>query len=211
MSERTRQIVRFMLAALLCLPVLVRADVFVRDDIILDPTPQRFSVCHGHTCAFVSEVGLTPEEWAEVKDSFKPCAVSPFAEQGQIRIAIAKMERLVGTAIGTSADRGRNEANDVGLHAKMDCIDESTNTTIYLTLFKRQGLLRHHDVLDRSTRGWFFLGMPHTTAVIRNHADGSLWAVDSWFLNNGEPPFIVPLGVWRRGWKPGKPMVVVEE
>ena len=92
--------------------------------------------------------------------------------------------------------------NDAGWPAEMDCIDESTNTTIYLTLFKRQGLLHHHEIMDRSTRGWFLFGMPHTTAVVNERANDSLWAVDSWFLDNGEPPFIVPLRTWRRGWKP---------
>lgn len=26
-----------------------------------------------------------------------------------------------------------------------------------------------------------------------------------WFEANGEPPYIVPLEQWRRGWKPGRP------
>ncbi len=48
----------------------------------------------------------------------------------------------------------------------MDCIDESINTTLYLTMFQKFGLLREHQVEDRATRGWFIGGWPHTTAVI---------------------------------------------
>jgi hypothetical protein len=63
-------------------------------------------------------------------------------------------------------------------------------------------LLRHHHVADRATRGWFIFGFPHTTAVIHEDARNAEWAVDSWFLDNGEPPFILPLDVWKKGWRP---------
>lgn len=111
------------------------------------------------------------------------------------------MEALIGPLTGTSNDRGRN-FQGVGTDGQMDCIDESTNTTSYLTMLVQDGLVTRHSVQDRVTRGFFIFGWPHTTAVIRDNESGERFAVDSWFLDSGEPPFILPLQVWRDGWEP---------
>jgi hypothetical protein len=79
----------------------------------------------------------------------------------------------------------------------MDCVDESTNTTTYLTMLLKDGLLKWHNVEDRATRGFFIFGWPHTTAVIRDTVTGQLYVVDSWFLDNGQPPYIQKLEDWR--------------
>ncbi|MCP3866933.1 MAG: hypothetical protein GY703_02315 [Gammaproteobacteria bacterium] len=84
----------------------------------------------------------------------------------------------------------------------MDCIDESTNTTNYLAMMQKDRLLKWHRLEDRSTRGFFIFGMPHTTAVINDRSTGLMWAVDSWFHDNGVPPEILPLDQWRGGWEP---------
>jgi hypothetical protein len=44
--------------------------------------------------------------------------------------------------------------------------------------------------------------MPHTTAVIEETASGDRYAVDSWFLDNGQPPYIARLEVWKAGGAP---------
>lgn len=206
-----RQILRLTLTLLLCLPVVSQAETFVRDDIIRNPTPQHFSVCHGYSCAHLSVVSLRPSDWNEIRAAFHSPAESAVAEREQIRNAIARMERFVGAITGTSADKGRNEPNDVGIHARMDCIDESTNSTLYLTLFAHQGLLRHHAVSDRVKRGFFPLRWPHYTAVIRDNTDGTLWAVDSWYLDNGKPPYVVPLNQWLGWWSPPDTTMAVAE
>lgn len=211
-SKNMRQILRIFPSLLICLPLISSAATFVRDDIILNPTPERFSVCHGYSCAHLSQVGLKPAQWAEIRAAFHPRAESAAVERKQIRSAIAGMERFVGEITGTSADKGRNEPNDVGIHARMDCIDESTNTTLYLTMFKRQGLIHHHEVKDRVKRGLFPFRWPHYTAVIQERADASVWAVDSWYLDNGKPPYIVPLSQWRSwGWSPDTTKVASEK
>lgn len=58
--------------------------------------------------------------------------------------------------------------------------------------------------LDREllTRGFILLGWPHTTAVISETVSGRRFAVDSWFHDNGQPPEIVALDIWRWGWSP---------
>ncbi|HXF67919.1 MAG TPA: hypothetical protein VNK67_14630 [Burkholderiales bacterium] len=180
-------------------------DTFVRDDIITEPTPSLFSVCHGRGCAVVSQVALSPEQWQRITAVFSPPPGDSAAERERIARAIAAFETVVGELTGTADDRPGNES---GGHwsSQMDCIDESTNTTSYLRMLLRAGLLRWHAVEPRATRGYFLFGWPHTTAVVRDTAGGELWAVDSFYFENGQPPVIVPLKQWRAGWRPPKPL-----
>ncbi len=176
------------------------ADVFVREDIITDPDPAQFNICYDNSCASLAWVKLSPEQWQQLRSVFAIAADAPTAEREQIRTVIAMFERIVGAMTGTAGDKGGNWAG-FGLPGQMDCIDESTNTTIYLRMLQKHGLLRWHRVLDRSTR-WSLFSWPHTTAVIEERASLRRWAVDSWFLDNGEPPFVLPLETWKSGWKP---------
>ncbi|MBZ0093609.1 MAG: hypothetical protein K8F27_15490 [Sulfuricellaceae bacterium] len=180
------------------------AEVPIRADVIADPTPGRFSVCYNNTCKELAVIGLSPPQWQSVKALFQPPPSDAAGERKIIALAVARMEQLVGPLTDTAHDKGQNADPDDGSN-EMDCIDESTNTTTYLRLFVHDGLLRWHTVEDRATRGWFLFGWPHTTAVIRERASGVSYAVDSWFLDNGQPPFILPLDEWRRGWHPPPP------
>jgi hypothetical protein len=182
------------------LPLHARADVLLRDDIITDPTWQRFSVCYDNGCRSLDQVSLTRQQWGQLRGLFIPPAGTAAEERRRIRAAIALMETFVGAATDTWRDKGGTF--NFGTSGQMDCIDESINTSLYLTMFYKYGMLRHHRVHDRATRGWFIFGWPHTTAVIREEAGNTLWAVDSWFLDNGKPPFILPLDIWKKGWKP---------
>lgn len=175
-------------------PVL--ADTFVRPDIITDPSPARFSVCSEHTCRRVTVVGLQPEQWQRERRLFLPPPLDAVQERERIAQAIALMEAMVGPLTGTEQDKGRN-FQGVGIEGQMDCIDESTNTTTYLTMLLKDGLLKWHSVEDRATRGFFIFGWPHTTAVMRDTVTGQLYSVDSWFLDNGQPPYIQKLEDWR--------------
>ena len=179
-----------------------RADVFVREDIITDPDPARFNICYDHGCASLAWVKLSPEQWQRVREVFATPADTPADERERIRFAIALFETMVGQMTGTAGEKGGNLVG-FGSPGQMDCIDESTNTTIYLLMLQKYDLLRWHRVADRATR-WSLFSWPHTTAVIEERAGLERWAVDSWFLDNGEPPFVLPLDTWRQGWKPLK-------
>ena len=170
---------------------------------IESPTPAAFSVCHSHSCQKVTNTGLTTEEWRQVRQIFIPSAKSAEAERRQIGEAIAYLERTVGRKIGTDKDRARNFSWHFGSGgSQLDCIDESTNSTTYMTLMANDGLLQWHRVSETETRGFVLFGWPHTTAVIQEKRNGNQWAVDSWFYDNGQEPAILPLSVWADGWEP---------
>jgi hypothetical protein len=176
------------------------ADVFVREDIVTDPEPARFNICYDHGCASLAWVKLDAEQWQRLRAKFAKPAATPAEEREQIRAAIGLFETIVGAMTSTASDKGGNWEG-FGLPGQMDCIDESTNTTIYLRMLQKGGMLRRHDVADRSTR-WSLFSWPHTTAVIEERASLRQWAVDSWFLDNGKPPFVLPLETWKDGWRP---------
>ena len=108
---------------------------------------------------------------------------------------------MVGKKTGTDRDKSGTFAH-LGEEGQLDCIDESINTSFYMIMMFNDGLIRSHTVEDRAHRGFFFRGWPHSSAVIRDTNTQEYFAVDSWFLDNGEPPHIIPLQKWRDGWKP---------
>jgi hypothetical protein len=178
-------------------------DWLFRQEVIADPVKGRFSVCFDHSCHTIVTQSLDSQEWSRVAALLQVPAGSPAEERAAIARAIASMETIIGRKTGTSGDQGENLPG-FGLPRQMDCIDESSNTTTYLKLLQQDGLLRYHRVLPRATRFGIFAGMPHTTAVIEETASGRRYAVDSWFFDNGQPPVIMALPVWRSGWRPGR-------
>ena len=173
-------------------------------DQISNPTPDRFSVCFQHSCAMVEHVSLTSDQWNKVASLFSPQADSAEQERRQIANAIAWLEVAVGSQIDSLDDRGGNLEGFMADGNQLDCVDESTNSTTYITMIQNAGLLKFHRVEKLATRGGIFFGgvWPHSTAVISEIDTGNKWAVDSWFFDNGEKPTVVQLRKWRTGWSP---------
>jgi hypothetical protein len=160
-------------------------------------------VCFHHGCESVKRVSLSNDHWSRLVRHFNPVAQSAADEREQIRQAVAEMEQITGELAGTSGDIAGDLASFGTLEPQMDCIDESSNTTTYLTLFEQAELLRWHTVEPRATRGYlFFGGWPHYTALVRDKRTGEQWVIDSWFRDNGELPDVVSLDIWKDGWKP---------
>lgn len=169
---------------------------------ITNPEISDFTICHGNTCRYISRTSLNDTEWNPVSGLFSTPANTPAGERERVRKAVALLEAVVGEKTGTSNDKAEN-FKGMGESGQMDCVDESTNTSVYLILLQNAGLLHWHTVDRRASRGLLSLQPPHFTAVLREKQSSERYAVDSWFLDNGEPPYIVPLSVWKGGWKPG--------
>lgn len=161
-----------------------------------------FTVCHGHGCRLRTQVSLTQPEWQPVAELFAQPAADARIERGRIAMAIGILEAAVGPKAGTAGDRG-GTFNAVSGNDQLDCYDETTNTSVYLTLLAQAGYLRWHKLEGWAGRGAMLDGAwPHQTAVILEIANKRAWAVDSWFEDNGRAAHVVPLEVWRDGWKP---------
>ncbi|GMQ89446.1 MAG: hypothetical protein BMS9Abin09_0932 [Gammaproteobacteria bacterium] len=158
--------------------------------------PPPFYSCTDYHCDEGETVSLSTRQWDQIRSLFSSPR-SAAQERQQIRKAIALLEVQVGSITGTSRDLAKNVAGS-GQPGQLDCISESKNTTTYLQLISSDGLLQWHAVEERRLRHPWILDM-HWAAVIRDkHADRR-YAVDSWFLDNGQPPYIQPLDQWLSG------------
>lgn len=170
-----------------------------------DVTPMGFTICHGYGCLARSAAALSPAEWRTILRLFGPESPDASIERARIAQAVALFERAVGPRTGTANDAPGAPFNlaDFG---QLDCVDESINTSVYLTMLHRAGLLRWHEPADPARRGHFYTWNIHFTATLRERRTGDYYAVDSWFLANGEPAVVIPLATWRDGWRPGDPV-----
>ncbi len=164
-------------------------------------TPAGFDMCHGGGCAEVSHVALSAEEWQQVLAVFQPLPQTAAAERSCIAQALGVMETLVGAKTATSTDRAGTFGNSA-YPGQLDCNDEAINTSNYLKMLQQAGVLRFHALIDIHRRGYFVHGWPHSTAAIQELASGERYAVDSWFYDNGAPAQVVPMELWKSGWKP---------
>lgn len=165
------------------------------------PTPDAFSVCHDLSCHSVSDLSLTGDEWLQIKQLFTPAAKEAETERQQVQQAIALMEQVVGQKIGTAGDLAKNRL--IGSReGQLDCIDEATNTTVYLRILESEGILRWHQTAPRTSRGLLIGRAPHNTATLIDTQTTVRYAVDAWYFDNGEPPAIVTLESWKQGWQP---------
>ncbi|MGZ9107435.1 MAG: hypothetical protein ACXW4B_01295 [Micavibrio sp.] len=168
------------------------------------PETDDFQHCRGYGCAFRDRVSLDKNEWRQVKGQFRNVKNAD-QERQAIGRTIGMLEQKIGVKTNTAGDIAGTFDN-VGKY-QLDCVDESTNTTIYLALLEKHKLLQFHKVSAPTTRTPF-TGMasgrfwPHQTAVIFETASGQGYAVDSWYRDNGFPADIVKLDDWLYGWGP---------
>jgi hypothetical protein len=177
------------------------ADSAPESELIRDPAPARFNICFNHGCQNLAGISLMSGQWQEIRGLFSPEPASPREERERIALAVGKLESLAGKLTGIDNDRG-GSLSGLWMSNQMDCVDESINTHTYLVMLKNDGLLKYHVPADnaRRFRPRFY---QHYTAVIEETITQQKYAVDSWFLDNGQPSFVIPLGAWKQGWTPG--------
>jgi hypothetical protein len=153
-----------------------------------------FVQCYDFGCKTTQELHFEPSHWQQIRAIFDDGIVDAESERQAIRRAVALMERISGQLSGTYMDKGGNYPG-YDLPGQMDCIDESTNTYQYLLALQQLDLLRWHQVHPKQRRiVWF---ATHWTASISEIDSDRVYAVDSWYRDNGEMPYIQPLDDWR--------------
>lgn len=156
-------------------------------------------VCYNYGCVSEDLVVFTEARLAWVGDLMS-AAGDAAREREYLALVIGRMYAWSGQQTPVDADRGGNWA-DGGEPGSMDCIDHSTTTTRFLRLLASRGWLRFHKVLDPDWRSYRLVGQ-HFSAMILDMADQRRYAVDSWFVDNGQPAVILPIEDWLEGGGP---------
>jgi hypothetical protein len=173
----------------------------------VEAAPPVFEVCYGFGCRASELFQPTGIEWQAVTDVFEPTPSTAAEERDRIRIAVALLETISGRHTRLHEDVAGNYPGFESDY-QTDCVDESTNTTAYLRSLEDAGLLRFHRVEARRLRN-YLLFFPHWTAVIEDLGDGRQYAVDSWYRDNGEAPYVQAIEDWlRRRPFPEQPLSV---
>lgn len=154
-----------------------------------------FVHCSDFGCSSMREIRFEAEHWQQIRQLFEHGIDDAASEKQAIRRAIALMERFSGEISGTYLDKAGNYPG-ADIPGQMDCIDESTNTYQYLFALQDLGLLQWHRVDQKQRRIVWFI--THWTATIREIDSGRIFAVDSWYRDNGELPYLQPLADWTR-------------
>lgn len=152
-------------------------------------------VCYDYGCKQQAQIRIGEPDRQVLAPLFAQ-ASSAAEERQAISRAIGLMERLAGRQLPTHRDKAGNAWNG-RFPGQMDCVDESTNTTTYLSYFQRQGWLRWHAVGERVWRAPLILDL-HYTAVITEIGNGHAYAVDSWPREHARPAVVQALGDWKR-------------
>lgn len=175
------------------------------------PEQNNFTHCFNYGCQTQKNIALPQATSNRLHQLFKTPAASAHDERIKISQAIQIFETDIGALTGTKNDkRGTfrlyQDDADSTKSFQQDCVDESTNTTIYLALLENMGLLKFHKPVFPANRQPLLHGARwwHQTAVIEDIATNENFAVDSWFFDNGQPAAIVPLKIWKKGWQPLK-------
>jgi len=159
------------------------------------------SICYNYDCAVTAKVTWQVNELRAARRLLLR-ATDAVEEREAISLVIGLFEVAAGQQTPIWADRGRN-LNDDGVEGRMDCIDESANTTAYLRVLEGRGWLKYHNVLEPMKRAPLLVN-DHWAARIMEKKTGREFAVDSWFFDNGQPAFVVPLDEWLAGAEPNE-------
>jgi len=173
----------FLLLLLSCLSFVAHAE-------------EEISICYNYDCALIVSVSFDDEQMNEIHQLFET-ADDAESEREVIAIAIGLFESYSGMQTPTWADKGANLADD-GVDGRMDCHDESGNTTNYLRLLERKGWLKFHRVEDPVDRFQPPL-YQHWAAHIVEKGGEQKFVVDSWFFDNGYPAAVFALEDWKNG------------
>jgi hypothetical protein len=163
-------------------------------------------ICYNWTCAAMKSLTFTRDDLETVTAAMQGCPDTGFHDRVQrMRIGIWQMELLAQKYLPILAnDREINEF-DREVAGRLDCVDNSTNTTTYLHLLRDLRQLSGWTIAEAEVRDLTDFRNVHWTAVVIDDKTQKPWSVDSWFRPNGHLPFVMPLGAWvasKKAWEP---------
>lgn len=167
-----------------------------------------FGICSGYGCRTYHPTSFTESEWSRVRALFTPQVESPAEERLVIAKAIALIEQIIGVKTGTDGDKAKAVVLNFSTKGQMDCIDEAINSTTYIYLMRKYGLIKFHSLGAHARRNLNDLSYPHSSATIHEIGKEKIeqgeghFVVDSWFHKNGAPAEILPARQWKDRWYP---------
>lgn len=161
--------------------------------------PAQVTLCYNYGCGSQEEVTFSPNEMTRIKWLFD-AAMTPEQERQAISTAMGLLLGYAGSRTPIHNDKGENQP-DGDSNGRMDCIDHSRTTTALLQMLQRRQLLYFHHTLEPVMRAPLLVN-PHWTARIRDIDTGAIYAVDTWFRDNGQPAVILPIETWQSGAGP---------
>lgn len=157
------------------------------------------NVCHLYRCKASTQIKVEHDTRQQIGALFEQVHDAA-AERLAVKQAVLAMYLNAGRQSPIYQDKGGN-FRDGSAVGRMDCADHSTNTTLFLNYFAAQGWLKFHRVGQPVYRLPHIIDL-HYAALLEDIATGEGWVVDSWFKDFGQAPEVVPLAVWKKGWKP---------
>ncbi len=159
-------------------------------------TKDDFTYCYGYGCSKNMRLGFNSFQWASITKIFEKPSKDANEERIKIGQAIALMEKYTGVLAGTEKDLPKAPIQRK-TYQELDCIDETVNTTKYLSFLKNAGLLKFHDVGKPVFKGMVLNGVyPHNSATVMVIETGEVYVIDSYIYENGAQPNIRGLDSW---------------
>lgn len=165
------------------------------------PYKNSIIACSGYGCRHQTKFRFTPADIATMREHMTTPrhASTAEGERRAIAMTLAWMEKRVGDAIGTSADRPGDDFAGNGDPNQMDCVDVATNLMSYLIVLESNRLIKQHTVgpiiikedMKRGYDGW-----THYAATLAETNSTRSFAVDGWKLPSGVEPEIVHTDKW---------------
>jgi hypothetical protein len=152
-------------------------------------------VCSGYGCQYVSKFEFPNLLISQLNDLFAGVN-NPEDERKQLAKAIGLIERTAGPVAGTSRDRPSMDFGGSGDSSQLDCSDEALNTTSYMVIMYKMGLIKFHSIERPDWKGIPPFKWTHQTAVITDETTNVRWAVDSGTGRNGAVPTIIEYNDW---------------
>ena len=154
------------------------------------------TICYNYGCHARAKVNFSEAQLVTLRNSLA-AASDAVAERKAISRVIGRMYAIAGEQTPVWRDKGGNFA-DSGEDGQMDCIDHSSNTSTFLSLLDAHGWLKVHAVLEPVRRRRCLVAV-HWAARVRDKATQQVYAVDSWYYDNGRPAIVIPVEDWNSG------------